>query len=91
MKKALVLLLCLLLLPLTAPAEEGVTLRVNDWIDEDVLAAFTAETGVRVELAENLAGTLQDSIVSGENIDIYTVYSSGAYRDILEKGYASPI
>lgn len=32
MKKALVLLLCLLLLPLTAPAEEGVTLRVNDWI-----------------------------------------------------------
>lgn len=91
MKKALALLLCLLLLPLTAPAEEGVTLRVNDWIDEDVLAAFTAETGVRVELAENLAGTLQDSIVSGENIDIYTVYSSGAYRDILEKGYASPI
>lgn len=91
MKKALVLLLCLLLLPLTAPAEEAVTLRVNDWIDEGTLAAFTAETGVQVELAEALSGTLQDSIVSGENIDVYTVYSSGAYRDILDKGYAQPI
>ncbi len=91
--KILSLLLCLLLLPLTAAqATETITLRVYDWLDEQTLKDFAEKyPHIQIEQVENLSGTLQESIVSGAPIDVYAVSANGSYEEILRKGYAAPL
>lgn len=91
--RILSLLLCLLLLPLTAAqASETITLRVYDWLDEQTLKEFSEKYPyIQIEQVENLSGTLQESIVSGAPIDVYAVSANGSYAEILRKGYAAPL
>ncbi|MDY3279782.1 MAG: extracellular solute-binding protein [Eubacteriales bacterium] len=92
LQKLLALLLCLLLLPVAAPAEEEVTLQVYDWISEETLDAFAqAHPGIRVSLVDSLPGSLQDALVSGADIDVYAVSADSSFEELLSKGYAAPL
>ena len=90
-QKLLMLLLILLLIPLAAPAEETVILRTTEWLPQDILAQFTqVYPHIQVETVDS-ANSIQESILSGAEIDILSVEAAGAYEEILKKGYALPL
>ena len=91
MKKLLIALLLLMLLPLAAPAEETVLLHTTAWLDDNTLTEFTqAYPHIRVEMVESV-NSIQESVLSGAEIDVYQVEAAGAYEEILKKGYAAAL
>ena len=95
MKRFLALCLLFCLIPLAAPAEETVTLHVSEWeyvMLANRLDAFSAQyPHIKVEAASDAANSIEEDIISGAGVDIYTVSAAGIYEQIVSKGYALPL
>lgn len=97
MKKlfALLMILCSLL-PSLSLADEPVTLRVSGlrYLDENLLSAYTAETGVRFEEREE--GDVMESIANAfaarnDGIDLFVFTASSGLYAVKEHGYYAPL
>lgn len=92
---ALLMILCSLL-PCASLAEEPVTLRVQGlgYLDETILASYTAETGVRFLALEE--GDVMDAIASAfaarnDQVDLFVFTASSGLFAVKEHGYYAPL
>lgn len=91
----LVMILCCLL-PCAALADEAVTLRISGlrYLDETILASYTAETGVRFEDVEqgDIMETISNAFAArNDQIDLFLLTASSGLFAIKEHGYFAPL
>lgn len=96
MRKAICLLVLLLMLPLPAQCEESqpITLKILGGVSESIVNAYQAENPnvcIALDARKDSFLGLQEALITDEDIDLFLVRSDGIYTQVVEKGYAADL
>lgn len=95
MKLLSLMLAILTLLPCAAHADDPVTLRLieNAWLNDDILNAYTAKTGVQFERLDGHAMTEMANAFATRNdqIDLFTFTAYSGLYSVKEHDYYAPL